>query len=47
MAFSHNFDGFKVEIKNLLMLVTEKSITKACRLVVGGERWWKKENVVT
>jgi hypothetical protein len=29
------------------MLVTEQSIAKACRLVVGGERWWKKEHVVT
>jgi hypothetical protein len=31
----------------MLMLVTEQTIAKACRLVVGGERWWKKEHVVT
>jgi hypothetical protein len=37
MTFSHNFDGFKVEIRKLLMLVTEQTISKACRLVVGGE----------
>jgi hypothetical protein len=36
-----------VEIGKLLMLVTEQTIAKACRLVVGGERWWKKEYVVT
>ena len=29
------------------MLVTKQTIAKACRLVVGGERWWKKEHVVT
>jgi hypothetical protein len=37
MAFAQNFDGFEVEIGNLLMLVTEQTIAKACRLVVGGE----------
>jgi hypothetical protein len=37
MVFAQNFDGFEVEIKNLLMLVTEQSIAKAFRLVVGGE----------
>jgi hypothetical protein len=47
MEFAQNFDGFEVEIEKLLMLVTEQSIAKACRLVVGGERWWKKEHVVT
>ena len=47
MVFAQNFDGFEVEIGKLLMLVTEQSIAKACRLVVGGERWWKKEHVVT
>jgi hypothetical protein len=35
------------EIVRMLILVTEKKIVKACRLVVGGERWWKKEHVVT
>jgi hypothetical protein len=29
------------------MLLTEKTIAKAFRLVVGGEIWWKKEHVVT
>jgi hypothetical protein len=47
MEFALNFDGYEVEIGKLLMLVTEKTIAKACRLVVGGERWWKKEHVVT
>jgi hypothetical protein len=37
MAFAQNFDGFKVEIGKLLMLVTEQTIAKACRLVVGRE----------
>jgi hypothetical protein len=46
MEFTLNFDGHEVEIGKMLMLVTEKTITKACRLVVGGERWWKKEHVV-
>jgi hypothetical protein len=36
-----------VEIGKMLMLVIEKTITKAYRLVVGGERWLKKEHVVT
>jgi hypothetical protein len=36
MAFAKNFNGYEVEIGKLLMLVTEQSITKACRLVVGG-----------
>jgi hypothetical protein len=47
MVFSQNFDCFEVEIRKLLMLVTEQSIAEACRLVVGGERWWNKEHVVT
>jgi hypothetical protein len=47
MEFALNFDGYEVEIGKLLMLVTEQTIAKACRLVVGGERWWKKEHVVT
>jgi hypothetical protein len=47
MEFALNFDGHEVEIDKMLMLVTEHTIAKACRLVVGGERWWKKEHVVT
>jgi hypothetical protein len=47
MEFALNFDGHEVEIGKMLMLVTEQTIAKACRLVVGGERWWKKEHVVT
>jgi hypothetical protein len=47
MEFALNFDGHKVEIGKILMLVTEQTIAKACILVVGGERWWKKEHVVT
>jgi hypothetical protein len=46
LAFAQNFDGYKVEIGKLLMLVTEQTIAKDCRLVVRGERWWKKEHVV-
>jgi hypothetical protein len=47
MEFALNFDGHKVEIGKMLMLVIEKTIAKACSLVVGGERWWNKEHVVT
>ena len=47
MEFSLNFDGHEVEIGKMLMLVTEKTIFKSCRLMVGGERWWKKEHMVT
>ena len=47
MEFALNFDGHKVEIGKMLMLVTEQTIAKSCRLMVGGERWWKKEHVVT
>jgi hypothetical protein len=47
LAFEEKFDGYEVEIEKLLMLVTEQTIAKACRLVVRGERWWKKEHVVT
>jgi hypothetical protein len=46
MVFAQNFDGFKVVIDKLLMLVIKQSITKSCRLEVGGEQWWKKEHVV-
>jgi hypothetical protein len=46
MIFAQNFDGFKVVIGNLLMMVTEQSISKACKLSIGGERWCKKEHVV-
>jgi hypothetical protein len=46
MVFAHNFDVFEVIVGKLLMLVTEHSIAKSCRFPVGGERWWKKENVV-
>jgi hypothetical protein len=47
MEFALNFDGHEVAIDKMLMLVTEQTIAKACRLVVGVERWWKKEHVVT
>ena len=47
MEFSLNFDGHDFEIGKMLMLVTKQTIAKACRLVVGGEIWWKKEHVVT
>jgi hypothetical protein len=47
MEFALKFDAHEVEIDKMLMLVTEQTIGKACRLVVGGERWWKKEHVVT
>jgi hypothetical protein len=46
MEFALNFYGHKVEISKMLMLVIEQTITKACGLVVGGERRWKKEHVV-
>jgi hypothetical protein len=46
MIFAQNFDGFEVVIGKLLMMVTEHSIARACKLPIGGERWWKKENVV-
>jgi hypothetical protein len=35
--FLTTFQGYKVDIGKLLMSVTEKTIAKACRLVVGGE----------
>jgi hypothetical protein len=47
MVFAQKFNGFDVEIIKLLMLVIEQSIIEACRSVVGGEQWWKKEHVVT
>ena len=37
MEFAQNFNGFEVEIRNLMILVIEQTIAKACRLVVGGE----------
>jgi hypothetical protein len=37
MEFAKNFNGYEVEIGNLLMLVIEQAIAKSCRLVVGGE----------
>jgi hypothetical protein len=46
MVFAQNFDGFEAIIEKLLMMVIEHSISRACKLQVGGERWWKKENVV-
>ena len=35
MEFALNLDGHEVEIGKMLMLVTEQTISKACRLVVG------------
>jgi hypothetical protein len=46
MEFALNFYGHEVEIGKMLMLVTKQTISKACKLVVGGERWWNKEHVV-
>jgi hypothetical protein len=46
MVFAHNFDGFGFVVGKLLMHVIKHSIAKACKLLVYGERWWKKENVV-
>jgi hypothetical protein len=37
LVFAENFDGYKVDIGKLLMLVIEKTITNACRLVVERE----------
>jgi hypothetical protein len=45
MIFAQNFDGFEVVIRKLLMMVNEHSIARSCKLPIGGERWWKKENV--
>jgi hypothetical protein len=39
MEFALKFNGHEVEINKILMLVTEQTIAKACRLVVGGEIW--------
>jgi hypothetical protein len=47
MEFALNFDGHEVEIDKMMILVTEKTIAKSCRLVVGGKRWWNKEHVLT
>jgi hypothetical protein len=33
-------------VGKLLMHMTKHSITKACKLLVYGERWWKKEKAV-
>jgi hypothetical protein len=46
MIFAHNFNGFETVVGKLLMHVTKHSITKACKLQVYGEIWWKKENLV-
>ena len=46
MVFTHNFDGFEAIVGKLLMKMIEHSIAKAYIFRVGGERWWKKENVV-
>jgi hypothetical protein len=46
MILAQNFDGFEAIVGKLLMMVTENSIARAYKLLVGGERWWKKENVV-
>jgi hypothetical protein len=47
MIFAQNFDGFKTVVGKLLMHVTNHSIAKEFKLPIYGERWWKKENVVT
>jgi len=46
MVFRQNFDGFEAIVWKLLMMVTEHSIARAYKFPIGGERWWKKENVV-
>jgi hypothetical protein len=46
MVFTHNFYGFEAIVGKLVMMVTKNSIARACKLPVGGERWWKKENEV-
>jgi hypothetical protein len=46
MLFVENFDGFEVVIGKLLMIVSEHSIAKPCKLSIGAERWWKKEHVI-
>jgi hypothetical protein len=46
MKFAHNFDDFESVVGKLLIHVTKHSITKAYRLLVYGERWWKKEKMV-
>jgi hypothetical protein len=46
MVFAQNFDGIEAIVGKLLMMVTANSIARSCKLPVGGERWWKKENVV-
>jgi hypothetical protein len=46
MIFAQNFDGFEVVIAKLLMMVTEHSIARACKLPIRGKSWWKKENAV-
>jgi hypothetical protein len=42
MLFAKNFDGFKTQVGDVLIYVTEHSIGETCHLPVQGERWWKK-----
>jgi hypothetical protein len=47
MTFKNNFDGFQTQIGDLIIQVSEHSISSAFKLPISGERWFKKKEVPT
>jgi len=47
MTFKNNFDGFQTQIGDLIIQVSEHSISLALKLPISGERRFKKKEVPT
>jgi hypothetical protein len=45
MLFAKNFDGFQIQVGDIIIQVTKHSIVVACGLFVRGERWFKKKKL--
>jgi hypothetical protein len=46
MLFAKKFVGFKTQVGDVLIYVTDHSIGASCHLLVQGERWWKKRKLL-
>lgn len=46
MTFAKNFDGYQTQVGNLIIHISEHSISTAFNLPIDGERWFKKKEIL-
>jgi hypothetical protein len=45
MTFTKNFDGFQTQIEDIIIQLSEHSISSPFKLPINVERWFKKKEV--